>query len=398
MTSTAQALRIWEAQSGAAERLCADVLHLEGFEKITPQAPMGGPDGGKDILCEKDGVTFVAACHFSTKDLAFTASRTKFKADLKAALKHKRDGFIFMTNQALTPGERETLEGLARASKQRCLIHNREYLRVVLDSPRGYGLRLRHLQVALTPEEQSAFFAQAEASTATALAVHTRAIDRLTGQIALIGRSQLGFMTETVAVVMDAARADGVDADAVARVRAAGQAAVEAIASDNEELLSARLTPGFLRYVHRLLMPADSFGGEFRQTAVSLRDVSGRSSIEFECPSWDKVPGLVTALVVDWNSQVHELLDDKTKVTPALARFFQELCAIHPFTDGNGRLARALLSLQTRELLGVKEDLMLDRGVDYSVAIATANSGDFNELEALIAKAIQAAAAGFVAA
>jgi hypothetical protein len=91
--------------------------------------------------------------------------KKKFGFDLTAALSRKRDGFIFMTNQQLTPGQRTALEEVARKKGQRCLIHHREYLRVVLDSPQGYGLRLRHVGIPLTSEEQSAFFAAADASS-----------------------------------------------------------------------------------------------------------------------------------------------------------------------------------------------------------------------------------------
>jgi hypothetical protein len=112
-------LREWDKQSTAAERLCADLLRLEGFEGVDPQSPIGGPDGGKDLLCEKGGVTFVAACYFPHEQLVFSASRNKFAADLGSSLKHKRDGFIFMTNQQLSPGERTELEKAAALEGKR---------------------------------------------------------------------------------------------------------------------------------------------------------------------------------------------------------------------------------------------------------------------------------------
>jgi hypothetical protein len=102
---------------------------------------------------------FVAACDFATDDIPFANTRKKFAEDLDGALKYKRDGFIFMTNQKLTPGARTDFERRASTKGFRCLIYAREHLRVVLDSPQGYGLLLRHLGVGVSFEEQAAYFA-----------------------------------------------------------------------------------------------------------------------------------------------------------------------------------------------------------------------------------------------
>ncbi|WP_159009165.1 hypothetical protein [Bradyrhizobium sp. S69] len=284
--STTRALRMWEDQSTAAERLCADVLRLEGFQNVDPQSPLGGRDGGKDILCDKDGIDFVAACHFSNSDLKFTAIKKKFANDLKASLRHGRKGFIFMTNQQLTPGQRNELEALASTRGQRCLIHHREYLRVVLDSPPGYGLRLRHLDVELTTEEQSAFFAAADSSTAAALVVHTRAIDRLTGQVTRIARAQLGFIAESMAVVADAFRADAPAIDVAAMIKASSKAANRSIDEVPDQAISGQLSSAFVRYVHRLLLPADPFAGQYRASQIWLVDPTGKSKVDMECPGW----------------------------------------------------------------------------------------------------------------
>ncbi len=51
--STEPRLREWRTGQAGAERLGAAILHLDGFEDIDPQAPLGGPDDRKDILCRK---------------------------------------------------------------------------------------------------------------------------------------------------------------------------------------------------------------------------------------------------------------------------------------------------------------------------------------------------------
>lgn len=199
--STTQLLTLWEEQSTASERLCADILRLEGFENVDPQSPLGGPDGGKDILCEKGGLRFVAACHFPHGKIAYACTRNKFREDLKLSLHHERDGFIFMTNQQLAPLQRAELEKEAANKKKRCLVFHREHLRVVLDSPNGYGVRLRHLNIPLSTEEQFAYFATANESTASAIGANTRAIERLTDRIERIGNAQMGLALKTTAVI-----------------------------------------------------------------------------------------------------------------------------------------------------------------------------------------------------
>ena len=48
-------LKHWIDGSTKAERLAAEILLLSGFLSVDPQCPLGGPDGLKDTLCEKNG-------------------------------------------------------------------------------------------------------------------------------------------------------------------------------------------------------------------------------------------------------------------------------------------------------------------------------------------------------
>jgi len=88
-----------------------------------------------------------------------------------------------MTNQHLSPTERTTLETIAGNGGKRALVIHLEYLRVALDSPRGYEVRLRHLRISMTAEEQFAFFAATRDEVADAIAENSRAIDRLAAKI-----------------------------------------------------------------------------------------------------------------------------------------------------------------------------------------------------------------------
>lgn len=89
------------------------------------------------------------------------------------------------------------------------------------------------------------------------------------------------------------------------------------------------------------------------------------------------MPALLETLVESWNRD-YPTISQKTATAPvaAMARFFHNLLAIHPFIDGNGRLARSFLSLQARDLFQLDEDLLLDRGTAYYKALKLADTGD----------------------
>ena len=391
--STTILLSNWEKDSGDAERLCADLLRIETFENVDPQHPLGGPDGGKDILCSKEGNSFVAAVHFPRKPIAFSATKTKFTSDLKESLKHNRNGFIFLTNQELKVGERSTLEKMAAGKGKRCLIYHRERLRVMLDSPTGYGLRLRHLGAAMSNEEQAAFFAKSSQSFTEALNVQTRAIDSLGRRIDRFGQQGLSLISETAAVVAGAVRGEHTAVGAM--LEAAAATSFKRALEDPTDAVSTHLSGPLLRYVHRLIQAIDpAVAGKFRETQVWLVDPTGAPTPGIESPSWDKVESLVKLLLDEWNRDYSGLLENPAMVVPSIARFFHQLLWIHPFIDGNGRVARAILALQARELLGLLEDPVLDRGADYYFALREADDGKFEHLELLIKTAVKHAGYG----
>jgi len=86
------------------------------------------------------------------------------------------------------------------------------------------------------------------------------------------------------------------------------------------------------------------------------------------------------------------MTSDKTRnAVPEIARFFHRLLTIHPFIDGNGRVAREFANLQARELLGLSSDILLNQGPRYNSSLRRADGQDFSELEALFQAAIDGA-------
>jgi fido (protein-threonine AMPylation protein) len=240
----------------------------------------------------------------------------------------------------------------------------------------------------MSNEEQAAFFASSGQSITDALRAQTRAIDSLARRIDRFGRQGQEFLMKSAAVVASAVRREHTDVQAM--LEAAAATSFHRAVEDPKEAVSAHLTPSLLRYVHRLVGPTDmTFAGKFRETQVWLVDPVGKPNLDSECPAWDKVSILVDELLDEWNRNFTSLVKNEEMVIPAIAKFFQRLLWIHPFVDGNGRLAMAILTLQARELLGLLEDPILDRGAPYYIALQEADAGNFDRLEGLIKVAVE---------
>ena len=98
--------------------------------------------------------------------------------------------------------------------------------------------------------------------------------------------------------------------------------------------------PGVLRSMHFMLLSHDSSKGpgRYRQSTVYvMNDATGR--VAYEGPEYERVPSLVAALMSEIQGDRHA----DPLVKGAMAHL--NLVMIHPFRDGNGRMARALQTL-----------------------------------------------------
>jgi len=166
-------LSFWRDGSTKAERLAASALRLSGYEEIDPQSPLGGPDGKKDILCQKGGLTWIGAVYFPSGPKGFTAIKKKYQSDLAGA-PARPEGFVFVTNQTLTPAQRKTLTHLAQAAGKEAEILHLQQLINLLDSVSGYGVRIQYLEIPMSIEEQLSWAVESDSQTAKALAANTR--------------------------------------------------------------------------------------------------------------------------------------------------------------------------------------------------------------------------------
>src|SRR4051794_16159260 len=98
---TVSRLREWARDKSASERLAAHMLRMEGFKSVDPSHPLGGPDGLKDVLCERDGKKWIGAAFFPRGQQSFAATKGKFQHDLAGVATNRTAGLAFVTNQEL---------------------------------------------------------------------------------------------------------------------------------------------------------------------------------------------------------------------------------------------------------------------------------------------------------
>lgn len=324
-------LRDWRMGQVNAERLCAGLLRIGGYSDVDPQAPLGGPDGKKDIVAWRDGKKYIAACYFPTTPVDFTDITRKYKSDYPGVAANGADGFVFFVNQMLTVGQRAKLLEIGNRAEDE--VFHLERIRGELDSPRGYSLRLEYLRVPMSPEEQVSYF-------------NTYQQDMIQRLIKNEAEPEWG---------------------------------VPAI---------ARLDVSLLQMLHEIMLGATPHSGVLRAIAAQVIDGDGR--VVYAPPP----PGLIHGQLQDhctwWRGAYADALtaghEERLRV---LAKLHHGIVTMMPFMDGNGRLARFVTHLAARQLLGrgVAVDLTTDRPAYYQ-ALRKGDRGDLSILTELIRAAL----------
>jgi Fic family protein len=94
-------------------------------------------------------------------------------------------------------------------------------------------------------------------------------------------------------------------------------------------------------------------------------------------------------LLAWWRENYELLLEaDPRERFEAIVHFHYEFLRIHPFLDGNGRVARLIMEQQARELLGVDRRLILDDSSAYNAALMQAHDGNLGELRRILSQAL----------
>lgn len=145
------------------------------------------------------------------------------------------------------------------------------------------------------------------------------------------------------------------------------------------------LTVGRLLHLHRLLFsqtegPAGAFKSD--DNLVVDIDTAGKRTVRFEPVPASETPFYATELVERTNAALAEARHHPLLV---IAAFALDLLCIHPFVDGNGRVAR-LVSAQLLERTNYAvgryvsiEQLVYETGSGYYAALAASTAGWFDD-------------------
>jgi fido (protein-threonine AMPylation protein) len=341
-------------------------LAVSGYTDIDPQAPLGGPDDKKDILARRSAQRFVAAVFFPPTHQAFASIKRKFVADREGVARHNADGFVFMVNQPLTLGERQELEGLGGPRDE---IYHLERLRHVLDSPQGYGLRLEYLRRPMTAEDQIAFFSTLNPD--------------LTQRF--VGRDRLG-------AALDATSGDDSERQAVISATTEQPDAGDGKVLGDVAAPMSQFNVATLILLHRRVMAGSpmpaAVRGQLRTVQTWISDGSAEPVLTLPAP--DQIPGQLKEALHWWQGAYPALVGaPEEDVILALARLCQEIMTIHPFIDGNKRLALAIVDLAAVELLGrgISAELPTE-ALDHLDALLTPRGEDLTELARFVRAAL----------
>jgi len=320
----------------------------------------------------------LTAVYFPVGDKTMAAIKKKFFADLKGAKAAGVDGIVFVTNQALSQAQRQSLNGFALAEGLICEPVHRERIRVQLDSSAGYGARLQFLGIEMAPEEQFAYFTENDSRIERALEKHSKEIARLARLIENFGIGQRELFHTMAQMATPAAPGTVPTISVPDLLRADAEA----------HAVTSNLTLGFVLSVHRVTCPDLSANvlGHLRNIQVTLRSFHTTTSEgETKLPPPSEIPGLLKTLLDHWNGSYEALaVANEESRLRAIAEFHAEFLRIHPFTDGNGRVARSILVQQCIDLMGQADAGLLDAGVIYQRAVRKAIDGEHDDLAALI--------------
>jgi len=389
MTETEYKLLNWRGASLNAERMCADILIMLDFESVDPQSPLGGPDGKKDILCKKSDWEYLAAVYFPPLPKAFKSIKAKFIGDFEGVESNDVDGIIFMTNQNLTPSHKKTLKSIAENENKKCIIYDNEAIRSLLDSGLGLPIRLLHLKIKLDEADQIAFFCKQQNRFPQYLdSFSKKIIEALSAKI-----NECCENKEEYSNKIDAIHSFAQQTMAFMQETPPKSDKSRLKFPKFQEAVTENLSTEILLNIHKLMLydSRSSELGKYRSQSVWIGSSDEPiDKASFIPPKPEVVQVQTENLLKSWRLDYHKLKQSNSisKIIERIAQFHCDFLAIHPFLDGNGRVARFLLNQQVSELLDVKEQVIIADNPSYYNALNEGRVGNLKPLEAIISIAV----------
>ncbi|MFN6496464.1 MAG: glycine-rich domain-containing protein [Nostoc sp. DedQUE01] len=138
-------LREWTNGQAPSERLAAQILLYEGYKGLEPSHPLGGKDGTKDAVCQKDGQHWLMAVYFPRGQQNFKEIKKKFINDIRGVKSNKAEALAFVTNQELRLAQRQALQKAAGTIPTE--LFHLERITAILDTPEMFYVRKQFLGI-----------------------------------------------------------------------------------------------------------------------------------------------------------------------------------------------------------------------------------------------------------
>lgn len=169
---------------------------------------------------------------------------------------------------------------------------------------------------------------------------------------------------------------------------------VNAFAKKKENTLSSdlqtdNLTVKKLLKLHCELFPENyELAGKIRKVRVCIEGEKSKEPRLLPPPA-DKVPHLLKNILLWWSEKSKQLQNSsKEEKIDAIGQFHHQFLVIHPFMDGNGRVAKLLLGLQFKEQFQKNIKVQFPQK-DYYKALSMADRKDRTELNKLLVNLLE---------
>lgn len=168
----------------------------------------------------------------------------------------------------------------------------------------------------------------------------TGGLRRVLGALAVQGSNSIEGYNATLSDVVAAADGDTpLEADEATRLAVRGYQDAMTYVLQLANDPTATIDEGLLKSLHFMMIKHDltKNPGRWRPGEIYVRR-EGTQEIIYEGPPHDQVPPLIVAMLDELHAS-----DDPVLIRAAMAHL--DLVMIHPFSDGNGRMARCLQTL-----------------------------------------------------
>jgi len=259
----------------------------------------------------------------------------------------------------------------------------------LLDSPLGFPVRLQHLKIKLNKAEQIAFFSKQQNKIPQLLDYYSDNIIKSLSQ-----------------KIDDCCKQTDIRGERIDEIINFAQSTIDSLEtlqpkSDKRNLkfpptmkISTKmLDSDTLKFIHKIMLY--DYGsrdlGSYRTHQVWIG--SSTSSIEkatYIPPNATKVTDLTEKLLSDWRDGYDKLNDSNNKdfKIEKIAQFHNDFLAIHPFLDGNGRVARFILNQQVSELLNIQRRIIMEDRPSYFDALTEGQKGNIEPLKQIIIQTV----------